>query len=77
MKLPILSAKEIIKVLERAGFKVVRRKGSHISLYKKSGDKMYLVVVPDKKEVKRGTLMSILKQAGMTRERFFELLKQR
>jgi len=77
MKLPILSAKEIVKVLERDGFKPIRQKGSHISLYKKSIDKTYLVVVPDKKEVKRGTLLGILKQAGMDRERFFELLKKR
>jgi len=76
MKLPILPAKKIIKVLEKDGFNVVRQKGSHISLYKKSDDKTYLVVVPDKKEVKRGTLVGILKQAGMSRGRFFELLKK-
>ncbi len=77
MKLPVLSAKEIIKALEKDGFKVLRQKGSHISLYKKSGDKTYLVVVPEKREVKKGTLLSILRQAGMSRERFFELLKKK
>ena len=51
MKLPILSAKEIIKALKKDGFRVIRQKGSHISLYKKSDDKTYLVVVPDKKEM--------------------------
>ena len=76
MKLPVLSAKEIIKSLERDGFKPLRQKGSHISLYK-NGDKTYLVVVPNKKEIKRGTLIGILKQAGMDRERFFELLKKK
>ena len=76
MKLPVLSAKKIIKSLERDGFKLLRQKGSHISLYK-DGDKTYLVVVPNKKEIKRGTLIGILKQAGMDRERFFELLKKR
>ena len=45
MKLPILSAKKIIKVLEKDGFEVIRQKGSHISLFKRSGDKAYLVVV--------------------------------
>ena len=49
MKLPILSAKEIIKVLKKDEFRVIRQKGSHISLYKKSDDKTYLVVIPDKK----------------------------
>jgi predicted RNA binding protein YcfA (HicA-like mRNA interferase family) len=75
MKLPILSAKEIIKVVKKEGFMVIRQKGSHISLYKKSNDKTYLVVVPDKKEVKRGTLLSILKQAGLSRDKFLELVK--
>ena len=76
MKLPILSAKEIIKALNKDGFRVIRQKGSHVSLYKKSDDKIYLVIVPDKKEVKRGTLLSILKQAGMSREKFFALTKK-
>ena len=76
MKLPILSANEIIKALEKDGFRVLRQKGSHVSLYKKSEDKVYLVIVPDKKEVKRGTLLSILKQAGMSREKFFALTKK-
>jgi len=75
-KLPILSAKEIIKVLEKEGFRVVRQKGRHVSLYKKSEDKTYLVVVPDKKEVKRGTLVSILRQAGINGDRFLELLEK-
>jgi len=76
MKLPLLSATEIIKALEKDGFKVIRQKGSHISLYKKSDDKTYLVVVPDKREVKRGTLLGILKQARMSRDRLFVLLKK-
>ena len=76
MKLPILSANEIIKALEKDGFRVLRQKGSHVSLYKKGEDKIYLVIVQDKKEVKRGTLLSILKQAGMSREKFFALTKK-
>jgi predicted RNA binding protein YcfA (HicA-like mRNA interferase family) len=74
MKLPLLSAKEIIRALEKAGFRVIRQKGSHISLYKRSDTKTYLVVVPNKPEVKRGTLLSILKQAGMSKDEFFSLL---
>jgi len=75
MKLPLLSATEIIKALEQAGFRVIRQKGSHISLYKRSDAKTFLVVVPNKAEVKRGTLLSILKQAGMSKNEFFSLLK--
>lgn len=77
MKLPILSAKDIIKALRKDGFKPIRQRGSHISLCKTGGDKTYLVVVPDKKEVKIGTLLGILKQAGMSRAQFFELLTKK
>ncbi|RZN13851.1 MAG: addiction module toxin, HicA family [Methanosarcinales archaeon] len=49
MKLPILSAKEIIKALKKDGFRVIRQRGTHISLYKKSENKTHPVVVPDKK----------------------------
>lgn len=74
MKLPVVSGSEVIKMLEREGFLVVRQRGSHVSLHKKVNDKTLLVVVPMKKEIKKGTLLSIIKQAGMTREEFLSKL---
>ncbi|MBI2664335.1 type II toxin-antitoxin system HicA family toxin [Candidatus Woesearchaeota archaeon] len=53
---------------------LIRQRGSHVSLHKKSGDKTLLAVVPLKKEIKKGTLLSILKQAGLSRNEFLELL---
>jgi len=76
MKLPILSARKVIKILEKEGFQILRQKGSHISLYKKTERKTLLVVVPNKKEIKIGTLIGILKQANLTREEFLDLLKK-
>jgi predicted RNA binding protein YcfA (HicA-like mRNA interferase family) len=76
MKLPILSALKVIKILEKGGFQILRQKGSHISLYKKTKKKTTLVVVPNKKEIKVGTLIGILKQANLTREEFLDLLKK-
>ena len=69
-KLPVLSGKEIIKALERADFKIIRQKGSHILL--KKGD--LTPVVPAHREVKKGTLLSILRQAKLTREEFEKLV---
>jgi predicted RNA binding protein YcfA (HicA-like mRNA interferase family) len=76
MKLPILSARKVIRILEKEGFQILRQKGSHISLYKKTEKKTFLVVVPNKKEIKIGTLIGILKQANFTREEFLNLLKK-
>ena len=74
MKLPVVSGSDVIKMLEKGGFLVVRQRGSHVSLHKKANDKTLLVVVPMKKEIKKGTLISIIKQAGMTREEFLSKL---
>jgi len=57
--------RQIIKVLEKKGFKFVRQKGSH-RLYRKGSDR---VTVPyHNKDIKPGTLMSILKHAGILKE---------
>jgi predicted RNA binding protein YcfA (HicA-like mRNA interferase family) len=76
MRLPILSAQKVIKVLEKEGFRILRQKGSHISLCKITGNKTLLVVVPNKKEIKIGTLIGILKQADLNREEFLDSLEK-
>lgn len=73
-KLPVLSGNKIIKVLGKAGFYFVKQRGSHVKLKKKLDEKGLIVTVPIHKEVKRGVLLNILKQAEMTREEFMELL---
>lgn len=76
MKLPVVSANQVIKLLQKEGFQITRQKGSHISLHKKlEGGKIILVVVPQKKEIKKGTLLSIIKQSCMTRDEFIFKLK--
>jgi len=74
MKLPIVSGDDVIKALKKAGFEVVRQRGSHVSLHKKTPQGSLLTVVPRKPEIKRGTLLSILRQAGISREEFLKLL---
>lgn len=61
--------RQIIKVLENKAFKFVRQKGSH-RLYRK-GD-LRVTVPMHKKDLKPGTLRSILKQAGITKEELEE-----
>jgi predicted RNA binding protein YcfA (HicA-like mRNA interferase family) len=74
MKLPIVSGDDVIKALKKAGFEVVRQRGSHVSLHKRTPHGVLLTVVPRKPEIKRGTLSSILRQAGISREEFLKLL---
>ncbi|MGQ9837692.1 MAG: type II toxin-antitoxin system HicA family toxin [Cyanobacteriota bacterium] len=72
-KLPVLSGKELIRALEKAGFQVVRQKGSHVSLQKGA----YKTVVPLHDELAKGTLLGILKQCGLTREDLIALIRKR
>jgi predicted RNA binding protein YcfA (HicA-like mRNA interferase family) len=61
-KLPILSGAEIIRMLERLGFEQVSQRGSHVVLRRGEVG----CVIPLHKEVKTGTLASLLRQAGVT-----------
>jgi predicted RNA binding protein YcfA (HicA-like mRNA interferase family) len=72
MKLPVISARECIRALERGVFYIARQKGSHVIMRrdKPSGR----AVVPDHKELRVGTLHSILEQARVSDEEFLEWL---
>lgn len=74
MKLPVLSGKDVIKILKKIGFEEKRQKGSHIILAKETEQGKRAVVVPNHKEVDKGTLLEIIRQAGLTREEFLKLL---
>jgi len=75
MKLPRLSGREVIKALLKTGFKEARQKGSHIILIKQSTKGKKALVVPNHKEIDKGTLLEIIRQAELTRDEFFKLLK--
>ncbi|NNN04397.1 MAG: type II toxin-antitoxin system HicA family toxin [Elusimicrobia bacterium] len=71
MSLPLLSGGEVVNALLRRGYYVRRQKGSHIRLYHAARGP---VTVPDHKEIDRGTLRSILRQAGLSPDEFADLL---
>ena len=72
-KLPLLSAREIVSALHKVGFAEVSQRGSHKKLQNTS-DPPRTVIVPMHHEVARGTLRSILEQAGIEQETFLDLL---
>ena len=73
-KVPSLNYDKVIKALQRDGWIVVRQKGSHIRLHKYIDDKKLKLIVPAHKPIKRSTLAHILKQAGLSVEKFLEIL---
>ena len=73
-KVPSLNYPKVIHALQRAGFIVVRQKGSHIRLQKRIGEEIIKLTVPAHKPLKRSTLSHIIKSAGLTTEDFIKLL---
>lgn len=66
MKIPQLSGIELIKLLKKNGFVVVRQRGSHIRLEKNTLDGILKVTVPNHPTLKKGTLHHILKDSRLT-----------
>ena len=73
-KVPSLSYVEIVRALQRDGWMVVRQRGSHIRLQKRSGSELLKITVPAHRPVKRSTLAHLLKQARLDVDRFLQLL---
>jgi predicted RNA binding protein YcfA (HicA-like mRNA interferase family) len=63
------SSTDIERVLCRRGFTFVRQRGSH-QKWRLTGWSGKVVIVPEGRELPRGTFESILKQAGLTHEDF-------
>jgi len=69
-KFKILSGREVCNILKKHGFQEIRKRGSHIVMQKRLKKGTITVPVPDHKEIKRGTMMSIIRQSGIPKEEF-------
>jgi len=65
-KLPVISGEELVKYLAKQGFEIKRQTSSHVVVQKE----WRVFSVPLHRELKKGTLMGILKQAGIEVEDF-------
>lgn len=72
--LPQVSGREVVAALARLGYEKDRQKGAHMVLRQVDYPHRRLVV-PDHKEIAKGTLRAIIKQAGLTVEEFNKLLR--
>jgi predicted RNA binding protein YcfA (HicA-like mRNA interferase family) len=71
---PDVSGADLVKALRKAGFVVLRQKGSHVSMEKVDAAGHLRTVISTHREIRRGTLHDILKQTGLSRDELRELL---
>ncbi len=69
-KLKVLSGIEVCKILEANDFNKIRQKGSHILMQKRTEDSTITIPIPNHKEIKIGTLKSIIRQSKLLKELF-------
>ncbi len=62
--IPILKGRDVVRVFESLGWKVVRQNGSHIIMIKEG--EIATLSIPDHREVARGTLRNLIRLAGLT-----------
>ena len=72
--LPALRPAKVLKALQRAGFYIHHTKGSHNFLRHPSKPDILVTVAMHSNDLKRKTLVSIIRQAGFSVEEFLELL---
>ena len=73
MKLPQVSPDEAISAFERVGFTIMRGRGRGHTIMGRPGDPV-LLSIPNHRQLKRGLLRSLIRQAALSVDRFNELL---
>jgi len=73
-KIPIVTAKELIGALKRAGFSKDRQKGSYLTLINSKTNKTVTIPVHTVVDIGKGLLKKIITDAGLTTEEFINLL---
>ena len=73
-KLPVISGKRLSKILEQIGYLIDHQSGSHLILRQNKAPYRRLTI-PNHKEIAKGILRSIIRQAGLTLAEFIDLTK--
>jgi predicted RNA binding protein YcfA (HicA-like mRNA interferase family) len=71
-KLPPLSGRDLVRALERLGFREASQRGSHVKLRRDDS----VCIVPLHDDLKKGTLAGILRQAKVTPDELLKVLMQ-
>jgi len=70
-RLPVCSGADAVKAFRQIGYEVDHQTGSHIILRHPSQRRL---TVPNHRELAKGTLRSLIREAGLTKEQFADLL---
>lgn len=76
-KLPVVSGKELLKLMSSLGYVSVRQRGSHIRLEKKTPVGTHKITIVNHKEIAKGTLDDILNKVSLWTQIDKEELKRR
>ncbi len=71
-RLPVLSGDEFVRAVAKIGFALDHTEGSHMILLGRTGRRLS---VPRHRELGRGLLRALIRDAGLTREEFLDLLR--
>lgn len=71
--LPVITAKELVRILERNGYTSHRQKGSHLIMVQTDGKKQ-IIVPMHARDLRTGTLRSIIRQLDMTVDEFVKMI---
>lgn len=72
-KLPVVSGIQVVKAFAKLGYLIDHQTGSHIILRNEKSPHRRLTI-PNHKELSKGTLRAIIRQSGLTRDAFLDLL---
>ncbi len=64
-KLPVISGNQLVKMLSKLGYKIIRQRGSHVSLRKITEVREHNITVPKHTEIAKGTLSDILSKISI------------
>ena len=73
MKLPVVSGSEAVKALRKLGYELDEQEGSHM-IVRHIRPPHRRLSIPNHKELAKGTLRALIRQAGLTVDEFMQLL---
>lgn len=72
-RLPVVSGQDALKAFQKIGYELDHQTGSHMIL-RNTQSPFRRLTIPNHREIAKGTLRSLIREAGLTVDQFVELL---